>query len=85
MINTVSNFQVGDDTITVAMCKEAMCKLALVTCLGANRQRMNTTSMIARPDWQLCGIFDVNWENISGENCSDEVTVCRSKVLNEEM
>ena len=54
MINTVSNFQVNDDTITAATCEEAMCELAFVPCSGANRRRMNITSTIARPGRQLC-------------------------------
>mmetsp|Transcript_1330 Transcript_1330/g.2809 ORF Transcript_1330/g.2809 Transcript_1330/m.2809 type:complete len:296 (-) Transcript_1330:243-1130(-) len=64
MINTVSNFQVGDDTITAATCEEAMCELAFVPCSGANRRRMNITSTIARPGRQLCGIVDVDWAEI---------------------
>ena len=67
MINTVSNFQVGSDTITSATCEEAMCELVFVPCSGANRRRMNITSMIARPGDQLCGIVDVDWEEIFGE------------------
>ena len=50
-INTVSKFQVNDDTITIAACEEAMCELAFifVPCSGANRRRMNIISTIARP------------------------------------
>ena len=67
MINTVSNFEVGSDTITSATCEEAMCELVFVPCSGANRRRMNITSMIARPGDQQCGIVDVDWEEIFGE------------------
>jgi hypothetical protein len=67
MINTVSHFQVGPETITSATCEEAMCELAFVPCSGANRRRMNITSMIARPGDQRCGIVDVDWEEIFGE------------------
>ena len=67
MINTVSNFQVGSDTITSATCEEAMCELVFVPCSGANRRRMNITSMIARPGDQQCGIVNLDWEEIFGE------------------
>ncbi|KAL7554784.1 hypothetical protein ACHAWF_018323 [Thalassiosira exigua] len=75
MINTVSNFQVGEDTITAATCEEAMCELEFVPCSGANRRRMNITSTIARPGQQLCDIVGVeDWEEIFGEKGSYEVT-----------
>lgn len=74
LINTVSNFQVGEDTITAATCEEAMCELEFVPCSGANRRRMNITSTIARPGQQLCGIVDVpDWEDIFGEDGSYEI------------
>lgn len=68
MINTVSNFQVSEDTITAATCEEAMCELEFVPCSGANRRRMNITSSIARPGRQLCDIVDVDWSVIFGDN-----------------
>ena len=74
MINTVSNFQVGEDTITAATCEEAMCELEFVPCSGANRRRMNITSMIARPGQQQCGIVGVeDWGEIFGESGSYKV------------
>ena len=68
MINTVSNFQVGEDTITSATCEEAMCELAFVPCSGANRRRMNITSTIARPGQQQCSNLDVDWSDIYGDD-----------------
>lgn len=67
LINTVSNFQVAEDTITAATCEEAMCELVFVPCSGANRRRMNITSTIARPGRQLCSIVNVDWEDTFGE------------------
>jgi hypothetical protein len=72
LINTVSNFQVGPETITSATCEEAMCELAFVPCSGANRRRMNIKNTITRPGDQLCGIVDVNWEEIFGNGGSSK-------------
>jgi len=68
MINTVSNFQVGADTITSATCKEAMCELEFVLCSGANRRRMSIQSTIKRPGAQLCGTVDVDWAAVFEED-----------------
>lgn len=70
MINTVTTFQVGEDTITSATCEEAMCELEFVPCSGANRRRMHITSTIVRPGRQLCGIVDVDWAKVFGEDAS---------------
>jgi len=72
LINTVSNFQVGAETITAATCEEAMCELEFVPCSGANRRRMNITSSIRRPGQQLCSIMDVSdWADIFPEESLD--------------
>lgn len=85
MINTVSNFQVGEDTITSATCEEAMCELEFVPCSGANRRRMHITSTIARPGAQLCGIVDVDWAEVFGENDSSRVPFGVESVEKEEL
>jgi len=85
MINTVSNFQVGDDTITAATCEEAMCELVFVPCSGANRRRMNITSTIARPGRQLCSIVGVDWADVFGENGSYTFTGAHVEDKNEEL
>jgi len=71
MINTMTNFEVGPDTITSATCEEAHCEANnpgdFVFCSGATRRRMNVTSEIDRPGAQRCGIVDVNWANLFPE------------------
>jgi hypothetical protein len=71
VINTVSNFQVQEDTITSASCEEAHCEAGnpgdFVFCSGATRRRMNVTSSIQRPGAQRCGIVDVDWETLFPE------------------
>mmetsp|Transcript_35380 Transcript_35380/g.73679 ORF Transcript_35380/g.73679 Transcript_35380/m.73679 type:complete len:167 (-) Transcript_35380:2050-2550(-) len=68
MINTLSNFEVGEDTITAAACEEAHCEAGnpgdFVFCSGATRRRMNVTSSIKRPGAQQCSIVDVKWEEL---------------------
>lgn len=72
MTNTVSNFQVKEDTITSAACEEAHCKAgnprAFALCSGAiTRRRMNVTSTIQRPGSQHCGVVDVDWVTLFPE------------------
>ena len=70
-INTLGNFEVGEDTITAATCEEAHCEAGnpgdFVFCVGANRRRMNIQSTIARPGAQQCSIVDVAWEDLFPE------------------
>lgn len=71
LINTLTNFAVGEDTITAAACEEAHCEAGnpgdFVACSGANRRRMNVTSSIARPGAQQCSIVDVDWAELFPE------------------
>mmetsp|Transcript_22521 Transcript_22521/g.62549 ORF Transcript_22521/g.62549 Transcript_22521/m.62549 type:complete len:680 (-) Transcript_22521:149-2188(-) len=68
LINTLANFEVGEDTITAAACEEAHCEAGnpghFVSCSGATRRRMNVTSSIKRPGAQQCSIVDVDWAEL---------------------
>jgi hypothetical protein len=68
LINTLTNFAVGEDTITAAACEEAHCEAGnpgfFVSCSGATRRRMNVTSTISRPGAQQCSISDVIWAEL---------------------
>lgn len=64
MINKLTNFQVGPNEITSAMCDEAMCGPEFVPCSGVTRRRMDIVSTIARPLSQQCRIIDQDWETI---------------------
>jgi hypothetical protein len=67
-INTLTNFAVGEETITAAACEEAHCEAGnpghFVSCSGATRRRMNVTSSISRPGAQQCSIVDVDWAEL---------------------
>lgn len=68
LINTIGNFEVGENTITSATCEEAHCEAGnpgfFVSCSGATRRRMGVKSSIARPANQRCTNVDVNWDEL---------------------
>ena len=76
-INTLANFEVGEDTITAAGCEEANCEAGnpghFVECSGATRRRMDVTSSIERPESQRCMNVDVDWEEMFPDRHPNEV------------